>query len=452
MNALRYSLLMISLCIPFTAHAEWAHVQRIPSQDPSAVAGSRFGNSLGADVRFGPNTVRALYVGAPNATATYLGNDYAGAGVVYILSNYGGTWHTVSTMRATAPQVNAHFGAAVAVQNGIIVVGEPDYDNQGHTDAGRVWYFEDYHFNNPNFPEPAISSMTERTVSFDNAHLGASVAVNGSGKVIGGTGSFAAAGAPGLAGVGCVYVNYFAVNQTVEKGSICGAASGDSYGSSVAVLTMDSTQINLVVGAPGESQGGNATAGGAHVAVFSAGTLFAYGDLAAQNPTLFDFFGTSVAIDSHRIYVGASGRDKSGVGRTGSVSLFTPGNIIGYNFNGEIFPVNGAPGDLCGASVSLNQATDKGFAMGCPGSDGLVSGEGSVYVENPIPFLGGTLWIGEELNMADLPHGADDLGRGVVIVADRVYAGSPFANAPGSDDGAVDIFATDALFANGFEN
>lgn len=51
-----------------------------------------------------------------------------------------------------------------------------------------------------------------------------------------------------------------------------------------------------------------------------------------------------------------------------------------------------------------------------------------------------------------LPHGVDDMGRGVAMVGDHVFAGAPLADdLLGSDNGIVQIFAVDELFTDGFD-
>jgi hypothetical protein len=421
-----------------------------------ATTGVNFGKSVGVDVHYGPNTVRALYVGAPDANVDYLDNIYTHAGAVYIYTPHDGHWQFSSRIHATPPQANAHFGAAVAVQNGIIVVGEPDRNDNGHPGAGMLWFFGDYYSDSPTMTEPVISTFGERSVAFDNAHLGSSVAVSGAGNVLGGGGTWLAGGAPGLQGVGCVYLSRL-TDQPYTNGSYsevtstCGAASGDAFGASVALLSLGSTQVDVVVGAPGVAQGDQAAAGAAYVYILNNGGLLDVGDLHADTPHLIDSFGTSVAIDTHRVYVGATGRD-NGSGRTGSVSLFNPAFIIGYDFDTEVFPGDGAmPGDLCGASIYLDSATDNGFITGCPGSDGTLVNEGAARIFRQYEFLNTLIWLDDRLVWGGKAHGVDDLGRGVAMVANRAFVGAPNADdAVGVDNGAVEVFEPDSIFHNGF--
>ena len=93
-------------------------------------------------------------------------------------------------------------------------------------------------------------------------------------------------------------------------------------------------------------------------------------------PNFLDVFGTSVGVDANYVYVGATGRD-NGVGRVGSVSIFEPAFLTGYNLLDEYFP--GAPatiGGHCGAALGVDEYTDQ-FVVGCPDSNGTVAQEGN---------------------------------------------------------------------------
>jgi hypothetical protein len=57
--------------------------------------------------------------------------------------------------------------------------------------------------------------------------------------------------------------------------------------------------------------------------------LIEIGTLAAPNPAFLDVFGSSVGVDANYVYVGATGRD-NGAGRVGSVTIFKPALLAGY--------------------------------------------------------------------------------------------------------------------------
>jgi hypothetical protein len=441
------------LCFVATsAHAlGWTHVDQIDS--PCCFSGSqdgmKFGTAIAADMDMGsPSQIRALYVGAPGFSIVDGPVTYPEAGIVFVFVPVNGHWQVTTYLQPAVPQAFGHFGAALAVDSGVVAIGEPGYDNGAHADAGRITLLNDRNRNAPTYTPPQFDGLYFWDTTVDNGRFGSSVAVAGDGIGNNGTGNWIAAGAPGT-GAGCSSLLYFGDDQSWDdKGSVCGATSGDVFGAAVGVYSFGANDMLMAVGAPGEG----ITTGGAHVYHLSGGALSNLANLQAEHPGQFGFFGTSIAIDGQRLYVGATGGDKPGTGRTGSVTLFNPGGPNNYTLDGEIFPGSGAnAGDLCGASIGLNLAGN-GFVMGCPGSDAQSSGEGFARVVVPIPFIGGTLWIDQALQMGDLPHGMDDMGRGVAMVRDHVFAGAPLADdALGSDNGIVQIFGPDELFTDGFD-
>lgn len=463
-----FALLLLCCLCAVDARAAWVNIDELHAGDlVSGTTGVQFGRSVAADVR-ADGSIRTLYVGVPNADVVRNGTTHVAAGAVYMFLQANGQWQYHDKFSSSTPQANAHFGAAIAVHNGSIVVGEPDYDVSGFTNTGRMNFLQDFRWRSA-LP-PLISSLSSRTVSLNNARLGASVAVSGGGLNNSfGTdptsdGSYFVGGAPGAVNAGCAYVTHYDKDfwtgggGPIDIGSVCSGTAGDSLGASVAVNSLGDGQIMLIAGAPGSMQNGQAAAGSANAYVRISGTLTLIDTLLPPNPALIDSFGTSVAIDDDRVYVGATGRDLAGVGRTGSVSLFEPAFILGYDFVREIFPAAPRnPGDLCGASVYPDRSSGSGFAVGCPGADGTITNQGAVRVYRPFPFMGNTLWLDQLVTLTDEPHGADDLGRSLVIADDRVFAGAPLADdAIGNNNGGVFEFANgiviDAVFRDGFDD
>ncbi|MBA8886398.1 hypothetical protein FHW12_000589 [Dokdonella fugitiva] len=447
----RAACVVLCLFATSAAAAGWTHVGRIEA--PCCFSGSpdgmKFGTAIAADLdTSSPPKIRALYVGAPGFSINDGATVYPEAGIVFVFVPVDGNWQVTTYLQPAFPQAYGHFGAAVAVDSGVVAIGEPGYDNGAHADAGRITLLNDRNRNLPTYTPPQFDGLYFWDSTVDNGRFGSSVAVAGDGIGTNGTGNWIAGGAPGSS-TGCSALIYFGDDQSWDdKGSVCGATAGDTFGASVGVYSFGANDMLMAVGAPGEG----ITTGGAHVYHLSGGALANLSNLQAEHPGQFGFFGTSIAIDGQRLYVGATGGDKPGTGRTGSVTLFNPGGPNHYTLDGEVFPGSDAQaGDLCGASIHVNPiGTD--FAMGCPGSDAQSNGEGFARVVTPIPFLGGTLWIDQALQMGSLPHGADDMGRGVAVVGDHVFAGAPLADdALGSDNGIVQIFGPDELFANGFD-
>jgi hypothetical protein len=446
---------LFSLAIAFAAGplgAAWPYEQSLSPVDvATGTNGLGFGKSVAADIR-ADGRIRALYVGAPNALVTAAGTDHPGAGKVYVLTPIGG-WHVVATITAPTPQEGAHFGAAVAAHEGVVAVGAPDYDYPTHHDSGALHVFQDSTRDAPGDVLPVLQSYPPgyRVSQIDDAHFATSVAVGGSTLA---NGAWIATGTPDeYDGDGCVRIDYHGGSTHTYGGASCGAGgSGGKLGASLALYSASQTFYVLVAGAPAMAQGAQSLAGEAYVYVPIDGTITKLDTLQAQNPGFLDAFGGSVALDETHIYVGGPGRVKNGVGRTGSMSIFVPTGIIGYGFSSEVFPGASAAGDLCGASLSARHEADGVVAMGCPGWDGLIDNEGSALVLHAFDFMGTTVWSQDRLGMGDVAHGADDLGRGVALVGDRVFAGAPaYDDAIGMNNGIVRVFAPDRIFEDGFD-
>jgi hypothetical protein len=163
-------------------------------------------------------------------------------------------------------------------------------------------------------------------------------------------------------------------------------------------------------------------------------------------------FGTSVGIDDSFVYVGATGRD-NGVGRVGSVTIFRPSFIIGYDYDSEYFPSSPATiGGLCGASLYVDPNNDQ-FIMGCPNSTGTVAHEGTARVYRQFQFVGQTVWAESVLSFGQQPHGGDALGRSVALAGDHAFVGAPDVSfpPPQTGNGGWKEFQPDLIFRNGFQ-
>ena len=193
-------------------------------------------------------------------------------------------------------------------------------------------------------------------------------------------------------------IDYHAGATHTYGGAACGTGGG-KLGASLALYSDSQTFYVLVAGAPAMVQGAQALAGEAYVYVPIDGTITKLDTLKADSPGFLDAFGGAVALDATHIYVGGPGRVKSGVGRTGSVSVFAPSGLVGWSLDTELFPGSGAAGDLCGTALSARHEADGVVAMGCPGHDGLVDNEGAVRVLQEFDFLGTSIWSQDRLDM-----------------------------------------------------
>ena len=418
------------------------------AQTFAGVSGAHMGTSVAVGVGVdsqGHPIINRVYVGQPDADGP---SGQIGAGYVQIYNPGPNGWVFAANLFSNTVQAGAHFGASLAYGSGHLVVGAPDYNDVGGAgaNAGRV----EFYFDNGTSPLN-LSYKGSRTGTGGN--FGSAVAVNV---------DMAAIGKTGGSGDGCVSTFHYYLgtgtwtNLPAVNDIVCGS-TGAALGTSVAILRTSATSFLLVAGATGESQNANSLAGAAHVYIpnpnTTTGGFVEVGTLAANNPAAFDFFGTSVGIDANFIYVGATGRD-NGAGRVGSVTIFKPASIIGYNYLSEYFPSAPATiGGLCGASLSVDAANSQ-FIMGCPNSASpYFAHEGTARVYRQIDFLGNTVWLDSVLSFGTQPHNGDDaLGSSVAILGNEAIVGAPDFHYSGqSGNGVWKTFVTDKIFANGFQ-
>lgn len=435
-NPLRFFSRMLALVLlPLAAGLVHADTWFPLSQGYFGVPGARLGSSIAVRADANGRADR-VYVGQPFASDGTLAE--CGSVQVYVPGT--GGWTYAATLYASSRQAGAHFGASLAYGSGHLVVGAPDY-SVGGNNAGYAEFF----FDN-GASTPAI--VSKRAIVGTGGSFGNAVAVNVD----------MAAVARVDAANGCVSTfNFDNGTQTwnnlpAVNDIVCSSISGAAFGSSVAILRTGSSSFLLVAGAPGE----NTLTGAAHVYIPNPNTgiggFLEVGTLAADSPGSFDFFGTSVGIDNQYIYVGATGRD-NGAGRVGSVTIFKPASIIGYDYLSEYFP--GAPATLgghCGASLSVDAANSQ-FILGCPDSDDVYYAKaGSARVYRQITFLGQPVWLESVLGYGTQPHGANfSLGASVAIVGDQAFAGATNAHFTGqTGNGAWKAFLPDNIFGDGF--
>lgn len=371
-----------------------------------------------------------VYVGVPNANV----NGLAQAGLVLVFkSSPGGVTPVDSLVSINGPQAGAHFGASVAARDGNILVGGPDYTDtlDSFANAGEIDFFS----NNAG----TLATRNSRTGAA-NQHLGSSVAI---------TSHYAGAGGKVLStDNGCVFTWHLdsSSNSWVPfpaNNVVCGS-NGEQLGDSIA-LYEEPTYFVMAAGAPAATNV-NSLAGLVHVYVSGASPLSEVGTFGAQNPAFLDAFGSSVGVDANYFYFGAPGRD-NGSGRVGSVTIYSrAGSYINEYFPGPPATIGGD----CGASLNVDTVLS-GFVLGCPHSDGLVTGEGTARVYRPTVFLGSTVWVESLLSFYDLPHGADALGTSVAIDGNHAFGGAPdLSTNGGTDNGGFKEFEPDDIFKNGF--
>jgi hypothetical protein len=258
----------------FTLNGTW-------TQNATILTRGAAGDKLGTSVSVQGFVVAA---GAPNATSY----GSAGAGTAVVFSSSNGTVWSQFVIRENKGQTKANnqFGTSVSLSGNSLLVGSPNEKSGSKAGAGQTYVFvasggiwrQQTRFS----PVPSGSAA--------NAHSGSAVALYVNTAVI---------GAPGTANGNAYVLTRTGTAWSAATALGAGTNAGDNYGASVAV-----SGTGIVVGAPLATNAG-AGSGRAYEYTLVSGTTYALNELVATNNATGDNFGTSVAIDSGYALVGA---------------------------------------------------------------------------------------------------------------------------------------------------
>ena len=358
------------------------------SQDITVIDGSTSGISLTDNGFFG----NAVAIDGDTLVIGFAAHDSA-KGKIYLIDDGGDDWASIQASDVTTIQSGTagisldatdRFGAGVAIENGILVIGAPG-DDSGGSNRGAIYIVDDGADNDfgtlTAFDVTKFSNTSSNTVfpfSDDDA-FGSSVALDGGVLAVGLTGDDT-----GGTNKGAVYLiddgvdNDFDTLAASDVTRINSATSGvslsnnDAFGSSVAI-----TNGMLAVGAIGDDTGG--TNRGAVYLIRDGGdgwgSIIA-GDVAVIDNTLSsitlvndDNFGSGVAIDGGALAVGAVYDDAGGTNR-GAVLMFDPifeATLTSSDFERDSTPTSGdnklAEGSITVTATATDVAGNKGIGV-----------------------------------------------------------------------------------------
>jgi len=421
------------------------------------------GDHFGAAVSLSGDTA---VIGAPNDDAL-LAPD---AGLAFVFTSSGGVWSQAKQLKASDAGSDDHFGAAVSVAIGRILVGAPDADHAAGTDAGAAYVFTG---SGLSWTQDAILTAGDADT---NDFFGAAVVVTTFGA--------AAVGAPGdnlgmlQADAGSAYVFEYGAGSWVEMQKLTDPISlaSDGFGSSI-TLNGDT----LLVGVANDNLRWVDDAGSVQVFIEEAGTWIHSQGLQGQWG-LADYdqwFGSDVAVDGDTMVVGVPDSATHCVhvlvrdGDTWSrqQELCSPLGAIMNDGFGQFVAISGdtvvvgahdsstATIDNCGlAYVYVRTSTISGplwelqrrleasnaiqnahFGWDVAIDDDTIAvgtnGVGSVYVFN----RSGTLWTEDQILRPSAPI-VGHFGWSVAVKGDVLAAGAPFYDGANTDSGTAYVF------------
>lgn len=345
-------------------------------------------------------------------------------GAVYVFRRSRGSWLYEMTLLHPNPSPFCSFGAAVAMQDDLVVVGV-DGDDQIALNAGSALVFR-RHESSFEFEQALFASDGQAGDLF-----GTSVAIADDVIVIGAIGDDDVA-----TGAGAAYVFQRSDAGWEEKQKLTGSFSTnwDSFGDEVSV---DGSWI--AVSATSDNAGGSI--GSVYLFNRSTSDWEEVQTLNMRSPNEFSVFGSSIILHHNELLVGspAVGNGKF-VGEPGQVYTYM-NNGVEWSPGETQLQVNFGPHDEDGFGVSLATQSDRLVVGAHYESNGGDAFSGALYVFR----RSATGWSGAvRLNHADANDG-DLLGEAVALSGDFA-----FASITGADDacsnpvlcnsGAVAIF------------
>ncbi|QDG54196.1 hypothetical protein FIV42_26670 [Persicimonas caeni] len=335
-----------------------------------------------------------------------------------------------SDAEVTSDNVHAddEFGAVVAVDGDLMVVGAPHHSTQ----KGKAYIFA-----RDEGGADAWGQVAELTPSRNNnlSNFGQAVAIDGDTVVFGAPREYGAG-----ARTGEVFV--FARNEggadawgEVTSLAASDAADNDFFGRSLA-LEGDT----LVVGASGDDDNGS-DSGAVYIFERDAGTWSETVKLAPDDTGLNDQFGKRVALEGDTLVVAADDDTANGE-NDGAVYIFGR-NEGGLDFWGDVAklsaPATASNPDF-GDAVAI--ASDY-LVVGADAAEGGVAESGAAYVYGRDEG-GADNWGLVSTLVGSGGAAGDAFGRTVALSADALLVGAERADARGTDSGVVYLFEMNA--------
>lgn len=320
----------------------WTFRQRLVA--PDGAADDWFGGSVAIDGD-------RIAVGAP------LRNDasHLDAGSVYMFRRAGAVWNLVGTLSASDAETGDRFGATVAIEGDMLVVGADGDDNavMALVDQGSIYHFAEvagaWNFAAKYVPVAASAG----------ANVGSALALTGTKLFVGASGERVA----GMANRGAVYA-YDRMSGLVYRQQLV-ATDGNAQDRFGAAVAYDGAA--LLVGAPGR----NSSEGAGYVFAdagigFAQQALLAHSEGSGANDA-----GRGVAIAGGVALLGADLDDIGPNRAQGSVQRFQQQSGM-WSFVERMHEGDGAAHELFGHALSLD---GRWLAVGAYLDDTIVAGD-----------------------------------------------------------------------------
>ncbi len=375
------SLVVLLLSLQKAVAVDFVFEERILPGNGSE--GAAFGSAAALDDDL-------VAVGAPG--------ENRGRGAVYLFQRGAQGWHSVARLVASDGAAEDFFGAAVALGNGILMVGAPNASDES-VGAGKVYLFVEPEEGWRDMQETAILKAEDGAVA---QAFGIALALDEGILVV---------GAPGRADSdfqGAVYLFEGSGDQWTQKAKLSASdgQKGDLFG-----YALDKMGDSVVVGAYGKGRGRGAAY------LFrkpGPGWSDATEDriLLAPAGKSGERFGVSVALMEGGVAVGADLDSENGQG-AGAIYLFSEPDWTGI----KIIPDDGHPDQGFGYTLAAYGNT---LVVGALLDDERGEKAGAIYVYRS----GSDGWSLREKLFAEEAGAGDRFGGTVALAEKNLFAGA----------------------------
>ncbi|KAJ5076250.1 hypothetical protein M0811_06529 [Anaeramoeba ignava] len=291
-------------------------------------------DNFGFSVKISEDTIVS---GAPQATIA----NKSGQGAVYIFQNNGTNWNQMQILTASDGKAGDNFGNSLAIQDSILVIGAYYSNVSTNHSQGKVYVFQN---NGTNWIESQILTASDGS---SGDWFGKSVAINGNYIAIGAQNANTSANGVNQ-GKAYVFQNNGTNWNQMEILTASDGASGDWFGTSIGAngnyIVISSVRANV----------SNNTQQGKVYVFTNNGTNWIESEiLTASDGASGDAFGSSIAILANDIIIG-SPKAEVGTNADQGKAYYYQNNGSSWVQKSILVGTNGAKGDNFGASVDVS--------------------------------------------------------------------------------------------------
>ena len=344
-----------------------------------------------------------------------VGQDLVGAAYVFT-RNEPPFWNQHTKLTASDSSGSDELGFAVAISGNEVIAGAPQH-SAGGLSSGAAYIFEQKE--DGTWIE-SIKLSDGETASEDQ--FGISVAISG---------NFAISGAQQdddiATNAGAAYIFERSGSLWLQRAKLTAddAKAGDLFGNTVAI-----NGETVVIGAPGVDDAGPES-GAAYVFIYAGDEWVQQAKLIGDDTSMFDHFGTAVAVHENTAVIGAHGKDEASVD-AGAAYIFVR-NGVSWIQQAKLTHQNPVPGDQFGHAVAIY---GDNALIGAHRSDATGPDSGAAYI---FTRNGGTWSQDFQLLPNDSGLG-DEFGYAVDLTAGIAIVGAPKEDRSEPDMGAAYIF------------